>query len=169
MKDRAPIQDSIDVRNFRNELKNSVVKRNRVHFIVDEKDKSIDEELGMTNDVKTAEAVQEEIAGSGTELDLSGIDSAVLAKADEIFKRLQREAAEDEAAKGAEWIAKLTAEQNGVSQELDESLYNASTGSYSGTYGKGEISDATKEQAANILGKKDDDFMKMILEQAENM
>lgn len=156
MKARAPIQDSIDIRNYRNELKNSIVKRSRVNYIVDEKEILVDE----TTDPTKMQGVEE------NELEFSNVDPEVLSEAEEIYMRLQREAEADKNAKETEWIEKLTREN---STEIDESMYNATTGSYSGAYGKGDISDATKEQAANILGKKDEDFLAMLLEQAEKM
>ncbi len=150
MKTRAPITDVIDVRNFNDELKRSIVKRSRVRFIMD------------GDQVENNDVIQEV---AEPELDLSSVDPDVLATADEIFQRLQREAEADERAKEAEWIAKI-AQENGT-EEMDESLYNKTTGSYSGSYGKGDVSDETKEMAASILGKKDDDFANLILNSSD--
>lgn len=169
MKSRAPIQDSIDIRNYHDELKSRIVKRSRVRYIVDEKDLPMDEEtLEAQLNNQLAGETQGESTSAEAGVDVSGVEADVLAEADAIFKRLQAEAEADEKAKEAEWIEKLTADNGNSEVEIDESMYNATTGSYSGAYGKGEISDATKEQAANILGKKDDDFIAMLLAQTEN-
>lgn len=130
MKLRAPITDKIDVRNFNDELKHSIVKRSRVRYNTTPQE---DEEQLSTE---------------------SAVDAEALAQANEIFERLQREAEADERAKEAEWIAKLS--------EEDESNYNASTGSYSGSYGKGDVSEETKDLAANILGEKADSLAALI-------
>lgn len=128
LKLRAPITDKIDVRNFNDELKHAIVKRSRVRYI--------------------AAPEEEETTGDDE------VDAEALAQANEIFERLQREAEEDEAAKAAEWTARLA--------EEDESNYNATTGSYSGAYGKGNVSDETKALAANILGEKADSLADII-------
>ncbi|MBE5905269.1 MAG: hypothetical protein E7277_00550 [Lachnospiraceae bacterium] len=133
MKLRAPITDKIDVRNFNDELKHAIVKRSRVRYMPTPQE---DEETMSTE---------------------SGADAEALAQANEIFERLQKEAEEDEKAKEAEWIAKLSQEQ-GVS----DSDYNATTGSYSGAYGKGNVSDETKDLAASILGEKADGLAALI-------
>ncbi|SFP96982.1 hypothetical protein SAMN02910358_00328 [Lachnospiraceae bacterium XBB1006] len=133
MKLRAPITDKIDVRNFNDELKHAIVKRSRVRYMP---------------------TPQEDEEQSATE---SGEDAEALAQANEIFERLQREAEADEKAKEAEWIAKLSQEQ-----EVNDSDYNATTGSYSGAYGKGNVSEETKDLAANILGEKADSLAALI-------
>jgi hypothetical protein len=133
LKLRAPITDKIDVRNFNDELKHAIVKRSRVRYMPTPQE---DEETMSTE---------------------SGADAEALAQANEIFERLQKEAEEDEKAKEAEWIAKLSQEQ-GVS----DSDYNATTGSYSGAYGKGNVSDETKDLAASILGEKADGLAALI-------
>lgn len=127
MKLRAPITDKIDVRNFNDELKHSIVKRSRVRYIT-----APEEEETVGDDV----------------------DAETLAQANAIYERLQKEAEEDEIAKAEEWTMRLA--------EEDESNYNAATGSYSGAYGKGNVSDETKELAANILGEKADSLADLI-------
>ena len=78
--------------------------------------------------------------------------------AQEIFERLEREAAEDAAKKQAEIDqAYIEAELNDLMREVGvptEADYNATTGSYSGTYGRGEVDSVTQDQVAMILNEK---------------
>lgn len=77
-----------------------------------------------------------------------------LRAAQEIFERLEREAAEDAAKKQAEIDqAYIEAELNDLVREVDAN-YNATTGSYSGTYGQGEVDTVTKDQVQLILNEK---------------
>lgn len=74
--------------------------------------------------------------------------------AQEIFERLEREAAEDAAKKQAEIDqAYIEAELNDLVREMDKT-YNATTGSYSGTYGQGDVDTVTQDQVAMILNEK---------------
>ena len=78
--------------------------------------------------------------------------------AQEIFERLEREAAEDAAKKQAEIDqAYIEAEINDLVREIgarNDATYNATTGSYSGTYGQGEVDSVTQDQVAMILNEK---------------
>lgn len=75
--------------------------------------------------------------------------------AQEVFERLEREAAEDAAKKQAEIDqAYIEAELNDLVREMDAKAYNATTGSYSGTYGQGEVDTVTQDQVAMILNEK---------------
>ena len=75
-------------------------------------------------------------------------------EAQEIFERLEREKAEDEAKKQAEIDqAYIEAELNDLVREMD-ATYNATTGSYSGTYGQGEVDTVTQDQFQMILNEK---------------
>lgn len=78
--------------------------------------------------------------------------------AQEIFERLEREAAEDAAKKQAEIDqAYIEAELNDLVREIgaqNDATYNATTGSYSGTYGQGEVDSVTQDQVAMILNEK---------------
>ena len=81
-------------------------------------------------------------------------EEAKLKEAQEIFERLEREAAEDAAKKQAEIDqAYIEAELNDLVREM-ESTYNATTGSYSGTYGQGEVDTVTQDRVALILNEK---------------
>lgn len=77
-----------------------------------------------------------------------------LKEAKEIFDRLSKEAEEDEAKKKA-MIAQLyvDVELNEFLREMDKD-YNATTGSYSGTYGQGKVDTVTKDQVEMILNEK---------------
>lgn len=82
--------------------------------------------------------------------------------AQEILERLEREAAEDEAKK-REAInqAYIEAELNALVREVDKT-YNASTGSYSGTYGQGKVDTVTQDQVAMILNEKNETLKHII-------
>ncbi|MBQ7077664.1 MAG: hypothetical protein IJM91_05990 [Lachnospiraceae bacterium] len=173
MKDRAPIIDTIDRRNFQDDLKHSIVKRSRIHFVTEEEEErenietdamSTDDSALNEEEIKAKSVANAEAAGIVLEdptLDVSDVDPDVLAQADEIFRRLQAEAEADNLAKKKEWEEKLSG-----GNAVRDDAYNATTGSYSGLYGKGDISDETKSQAEAILGKKDDDLQSII---AQNM
>ena len=166
MKDRAPIIDSIDKRDFHNDLKKTVVKRSRVHFVTveeEEAQRQAEMQASMDNSNDLNAPMEENVSNipEGVEivdptLDVSGIDPDVLAQADEIFRRLQREAEEDDMAKKREWEEKIMADSN------RDPNYNASTGSYSGTYGQGEVSDETRAQADAILNMKKSELQSII-------
>jgi len=96
-------------------------------------------------------------------------EEAKLREAQEIIDRLAREAAEDEAKKQAEIDqAYIEAELNDLVREVDRTYnldamnetfhsdkdYNATTGSYSGTYGQGKVDNVTQDQVAMILNEK---------------
>lgn len=74
-----------------------------------------------------------------------------------IIERLEREKAEDEALKQAE-IAELLAQQEMYTEEN----YNPHTGSYSGSYGKGKITEDNRSQIESILQEKKDEFFSML-------
>ena len=81
-------------------------------------------------------------------------DEAKLREAEEIIDRLAREAAEDEAKKQAEIDqAYMEAEINDLVRIMDRT-YNATTGSYSGTYGQNKVDTVTKDQVDMILNEK---------------
>lgn len=75
----------------------------------------------------------------------------------EISARLEAEAAADEAAKQAEIQAAMAAASGEV--QLDDSDYNATTGSYSGGYGKNvTLDEAGLDQVASILSGSPNNF-----------
>lgn len=77
-----------------------------------------------------------------------------LREAQEIYGRLEREAAEDEAKKRALIEqAYIEAELNELLREVDET-YNATTCSHSGAYGQGELDTVTQKQVDMILNEK---------------
>lgn len=81
-------------------------------------------------------------------------EEAKMREAQEIFDRLEREKAEDEAKKQAEIDrAYIEAELNDLVREMDKT-YNATTGSYSGTYGQGDVDTVTQDQVQMILNEK---------------
>ncbi len=67
-----------------------------------------------------------------------------------ILEGLEQEAAAKEEKKRKEIEALRTA------RDKDPRLYNAKTGSYSGTYGQGEVDDVTKGQIDQILRERSD-------------
>ncbi len=68
-----------------------------------------------------------------------------------ILEELEREAAEKEEKKRKEIEALKEA-----AKDKDPRLYNAKTGSYSGTYGRGKVDDVTKGQIDQILRERSD-------------
>lgn len=118
MKNRAPIQDAIDRRNFKQDLASTVIKRSRVRFVMKDED-NLDEEEEILERILAENEMQEEFAGTEDDwndgyglvdepdLDLSGISDDVLSQADEILARLQREAEEDNEARKLEWMEKI--------------------------------------------------------------
>ena len=89
-------------------------------------------------------------------------DEENLKKAHVIIDRLDSEAAEDEAKKQAEIDqAYIEAGINDILREVDKG-YNATTGSYSGAYGKGEIDTVTKDQVELILNAKNATLQRII-------
>lgn len=120
MKNRAPIQDAIDLRNFKQDLASTVIKRSRVHFITEDESKVADEEAEILerilaqNELDEEETQEVEEATGGhyglmdePDLDFSNIPEDVLSVADEILARLQREAEEDNEARRVEWTEKI--------------------------------------------------------------
>ncbi len=75
-------------------------------------------------------------------------EEAKMSEAKEVIDRLEQEKIEDEAKKQAE------IEQAYMEAVLKEQTYNATTGSYSGTYGQGEVDHVTKDQVQMILNEK---------------
>ncbi|MGN0170574.1 MAG: hypothetical protein ACI39H_07430 [Lachnospiraceae bacterium] len=155
MKEFAPIMDQIDERNYYAEMRSSIIKRSRVHYIADseEEEESLSQEE-QENNMEAENAFFSDAQNGNAEfaeesaLDLSEVDPEVLQKAEEIYRRLQNEAEEDAQSKRDEWIEKLTRDKE------DEDAYNKATGSYSGFYGQGEVSQETKDMATNILEEK---------------
>lgn len=122
-------------------LHRSLIKFWNVNYI-DPKAEEMAKEAALV-----AEAAEQE------ELDKQSAADEELRLAQEIFERLEREKAADEAEKQAE-IAAAMAEANGE-VEVTDSDYNATTGSYSGAYGKGPVDDSTLDQAAAILKERE--------------
>lgn len=71
--------------------------------------------------------------------------------ANEIYERLMKEAAADEMARQAEIDAARRACEE--AEAADEGAYNASTGSYSGLYGKKPMSDSEADALASIMNQ----------------
>lgn len=168
MKARAPMLDAIDHRNFKDELKNSIVKRSRVRYFRTAEEAELDkkrqeEALLAASEAENKAAEMENGAAEAVEhtedANLSEEEKMALAQAEEIFKRLQSEAEADEQALAQEWTERIAAEN------VDESDYNATTGSYSGAYGKGYVSEDTKSLADSILSEKGDAIAEIIRQQ----
>ena len=121
MKNRAPIQDAIDRRNFKQELASTVIKRSRVRFVMKE-DENLDEEEEILERILAENELYDDSFNNEFEddgyglveepdLDMSGISEDVMSVADEIFARLQREAEEDNEARKLEWMQRLANEE----------------------------------------------------------
>ena len=78
----------------------------------------------------------------------------------EVTARLEAEAAEDEAIKQAE-IARVLAE----TQAVEEAEFNATTGTFSGRYGKNvTLDEEGMNQVESILNQKKSDIQKIVSE-----
>ena len=130
-------KDLIAERDHKAKIMNSVIKFWQVNYLDRETIMQLEEEK-----LKAAEAAA---------------NNETLKLALEVSARLEREAAEDEAIKQAEIVAALAsveAEQN----------FNATTGSYSGSYGKNVCLDEEKlNQVDSILNEKND-YIKSLFE-----
>ena len=124
--------DLIDIRDRKMNVKSSVIKRWNVHFVTQE-------EL----DAKAAA----EKAEKEPDLDAMAAEEEELRKAQEIFDRLEREAAED---RQKELDEQRLAYQM-ANGELPDEMYNATTGSYSGAYGRRPVDDETQAQLDEIM------------------
>ncbi|MCR4947506.1 MAG: hypothetical protein K5929_11245 [Lachnospiraceae bacterium] len=126
--------DRIDERDRKKKLAKTVVKRWNVRY------KSVDDEPELSP----------ETASVNKEPEMSDEEKERLRAAEEIIARLKAEAAEDEAAKQAE----IAAAKAG---------YNATTGAYSGGYGKNqEMNDSEREMVGNIMSERENALMETI-------
>lgn len=134
-------RDLIAEKNKRESIKSSVIKYWNVNYFDPAEEKRLEEEAKMK-------------------------------EAQGIINRLEKEAAEDQAKKQAEIDqAYIEAELNDLVREMDrahnkdkiynteqfdytDKTYNATTGSYSGTYGQGKVDNVTQDQVAMILNEK---------------
>ncbi len=117
-------RDLIAERNKKAEIKKSVIKRWNVNYVDQEALRQKEEE------------------------------EEKLREAQEIFERLEREKAADEAEKQAE-IKKAYLDAELDAQKWLDDNYNETTGSFSGMYGQGKVDEVNKDQIAMILNEKD--------------
>lgn len=136
--------DLIEIRDRKNSVKSSVIKRWNVHFMTKEE---IEAQQNLQNMTEATASAEEDLAKAEAEAE-------ELRLAQEIFERLEREAAADKE-KELEEQRMAYAMANG---ELDSSMYNETTGSYSGAYGKGPVDDETKAQLAAIMSNNGHDL-----------
>ena len=129
--------DLIAIRDAKGKMASTVIKWWNVNYILPPEDLL---EPPMEEATMVAEEPEVE--------EMSAEQQALIDKANDIFARLEAEKAADEAVKQAEIDAALAAQ--------NDANYNASTGSYSGTYGTGPIDDSTRDLAASILQERDD-------------
>ena len=141
----APLMDTIDKINYHEFIQSSVIKRYNVNYIPN----NVHEEVTTQG---TTEEMEEDSFASEfpNEQVQSREEIKALEKAEEIFQRLQREAQMDEKAKEAEWTEKVRHELEEERRHKREEGYNATTGSYSGLYGQGEVSDEAQEMMDRI-------------------
>jgi len=135
--------DLIDIRDRKANVKSSVIKRWNVHFVTQE-------EL----DAKKAAMEAEEAKAQEIDLDAIAAEEEELRRAQEVFERLEREAAADRA-KELEEQRLAYQMANG---ELPDDMYNSTTGSYSGAYGRRPIDDETKAQLDEIMNNNGNDI-----------
>ncbi|MCR5785515.1 MAG: hypothetical protein K6G40_07740 [Eubacterium sp.] len=165
--------DKIETNTFWQRLKSNIVKRWRVIIVPFKRffipggvqDETPEPEPVAEPEPVIEEPVVEEVfeeprpaAEPEPEIDTSGMSQSDLDLANEIFARLQAEAAADEAAKVAEIEeAKMMAEGGGAKAEPQSgenhniSSYNATTKSFSGDYGTGPVDDETADLVAELL------------------
>lgn len=133
------MEDLIDKRNKKEKIARGIIKWWKVRYMSKAEVEAQEEEKRRL--------AEEEQQKQG-ELDL----------ANEIFARLEAEAAADEAKKQAE----IELAKRG---QLAEDTYNASTKSFSGTYGQQESDDeVTNEQIHQILEEKENQFEQQLQE-----
>lgn len=133
--------DLIAERDAKLSLAGKVIKSWNVRFV-----DAVNPEDGYT------EPEPEPVAEPEPELDADQLEA--IARANDIFARLEAEKAADEAVKAAEIAAALAAQ--------DDANYNAATNSYSGSYGTGPVDEDTASQAASILAEKSDAMADLI-------
>lgn len=126
--------DLIAIRDAKLKLARCVVKWWNVNYIMTDLD-------AQEEAIPTEEVVEEE--------------DPSIAAANEIFERLERERLADEAVKQAEIDAAFAAQNN-------PDAYNASTGSYSGSYGQGLLNDSEQDQVSHILSQRHDAITDLI-------
>ena len=136
--------DLIEIRDRKNSVQSSVIKRWNVHFMTKEE---IEAQQKLQNQQDALEDSAEDLAKAEAEAE-------ELRRAQEVFERLEREAAADKE-KELEEQRMAYAIANG---ELDSSLYNETTGSYSGIYGMKPMDDDTKAQLDAIMNNNGHDL-----------
>ena len=125
-------RDLIAEKNKRESIKSSIIKYWNVNYIDPKEQERLEEEKKMRD-------------------------------AQKVINRLEYEKAEDNAKKQAEIDqAYLEAELNDLMRDVGSAYYNAATGSYSGTYGQGEVDNVTKDQVQMILNEKSAALQNMI-------
>ena len=159
-------EDAIDVRDRKRFLAERIVKPWNYNYIVPLTEEQLAAQAAAEEEARQAQAAAEAAAAPPPEPELTDEQKALIESANEIFARLEAEKAADEAAKQAEIDAAMAA-ANGtpIPEAVTDSDYNASTGSYSGAYGKGPVDDSTKDMAASILSERSsyiDDIMKQL-------
>lgn len=143
------MKDRIDRYSFWNRMRRNIVKWWYVIYtpvsnvFSPKNDEKVEEDNLKDETSKGPEAVAVTTASQTTTEDMT--EEERIAK--EIFERLQREAAEDEAKKQQEIdLARQEADN------LANASYNPTTKSFSGDYGKKEMDDSTKQMVEQILG-----------------
>lgn len=109
------------------------------------------------NVVMSSEESEEEKKEEADAAPMSEEEAEKSRMAQEIIDRLNAEAAEDEAIKQAEIEA---------ARARSEETYNVTTGSHSGTYGKGDVSENEREMIDSIMSEKGEALQHLIEETA---
>lgn len=136
--------DLIAIRDEKLKMQGKVIKWWNVQFV----------DAINSEDEYTEEIPEEMVEEPAAEPELDADQLEAIARANDIFARLEAEKAADEAEKAAEIAAALAAQE--------DSNYNASTNSYSGAYGTGPVDEDTASQAASILNEKNDAMADLI-------
>lgn len=151
------MKDLIEERDRKARMQHSIVKWWNVHYMTPEEltDK---QNLDETQDASQTEKGADEAILQSSEQD-DDISPDEYNSAQEILKRLEREAAEDEAVKRQEIEqARIEAEAN----------LNTQTGAYSGAYGAKGADGEYKEQIDAILAEKEEALRDLIEQNSES-
>ncbi len=155
--------DLIAIRDEKIKMQGTVIKWWNVNF-VDAVNPG--EENGMAQQVQpeteTVYSADIQETHEPPQEELSEEQLEAIARANEIFNRLESEKAADDAVKAAEIAAAYAAQEAAEAGGDMDSMYNAATNSYSGAYGTGPVDEDTASQAASILSEKNDAMADLI-------
>ena len=143
--------DLIEKRDSYNKIRSSVIKWWQVNYVDEEAERLASEEKKLAEEEAAKQAEEEKKRKEE--------EDETMRLAQEVAARLAAEAAEDEAAKQAE-IAMAYAAYD----ESSDDSYNATTGSYSGNYGKNAVLDDDEKNTIDSILKEKSDALSSLIE-----